>query len=302
MNYAEFCQTLFDSLSQRFPGNAIIKLIHSAAADPAGADLLRVKISEKTETLHFSLRSYYGTYLKKRRIEPILRDIEYACVDSMLHQAFDGDLLPPFSSGAGRLALHLVPAVRNPSFLACHPHRVIHDIALVYALCYDEPCPHIRYVDYSLMKRWKIRQEELHRSALLSSPAREAPLLLSCREMILLSGRLPRGVLREETGSSPCYVLSSRSLHGGAAALFYPGVLQELLHIFGDFCFCFPSRNEAVLWPKDRPPHRNAPKAAPVPENLPSEYLSHTVYCCDRLPQDFPLRPYFYLDKGLSFR
>lgn len=127
------------------------------------------------------------------------------------------------------LVVELYDSSRNISFLKKYVHRQIEDLALVPKIILDERnddltvCP----VLHKYMNRCHITEKELIDIAIQNS----------CRLR-------PADILILEPG---CYAITNRQECYGAAAIFYPGILDELYQVIGKFYILPISIHQCVV-------------------------------------------------------
>lgn len=127
------------------------------------------------------------------------------------------------------LVVELYDSSRNISFLKKYVHRQIEDLALVPKIILDERnddltmCP----VLHKYMNRCHITEKELIDMAIQNS----------CRLR-------PADILILEPG---CYAITNRQECYGAAAIFYPGILDELYQVIGKFYILPISIHQCVV-------------------------------------------------------
>lgn len=172
-----------------------------------------------------------------------------------------------------RLLVLLVNRQRNARLLEHAPHRVMEDLAQVYAL--QEDRLRFTYVTEEMAAEAGYSEEQLHQIALREMPRHVTALLFPLAQ----TSDMPR-MLSEEL---PFYVLTNTEQFYGASSILYPGMLAYLrMRMQTDFYILPASVHELLLVPKEEPytPDRLTKLLAEANRDIvkPQDQLSDHLY------------------------
>ena len=182
-----------------------------------------------------NLDELYDLYLKGVKLDEIMDGM--AKMALMRPPGDDGYMLmEDYEEVRKRLFIRLSHLKTNRSLLKTLPHRVTDDMALTYHVLSATNGRDMwsAMIDRALMESWNITEEQLHGDALNNSG-------------IILPPRL------EPVGDSDMAMLTNCFGIGGAAVLFYPGVLDMAAEKLGGDMYIIPSSvHEVFLLPAEQ--------------------------------------------------
>lgn len=188
-----------------------------------------------------------------------------------------------FDRAGRKLAFKLVNAEKNRELLRRVPHKMFHDLALLYYYTVQEPpfCGNaVILVDNQHMRQWETNPRELYQRACANTPVLFPSEIDSMQEV--MKGMLAQELARERKESAaagkeaaespyekdwmddlieqmaaqflvekiPMYVLTNRQKLNGAACMLYPGVLKQFAGKVGRDLYILPSSvHEVILVP-----------------------------------------------------
>ena len=143
---------------------------------------------------------------------------------------------------------------RNTELLQTVPCRIHGDIALIYQVsktARDETTMTVRITN-DMMKLYGLTEPQLYATAMENSQRLQK---VTCRPMGEVIGDLlgPGDAAAFDEGPARLYVLSTESLQFGAAALFYPGVIEKIGKNIPEGFYVLPSSvHEVLILPKNQ--------------------------------------------------
>lgn len=158
------------------------------------------------------------------------------------------------------LSVRLVNTKANQQMLAELPHREIEDLSLICVLRIplgDDLA--IRKVDYDMIRRWNISEEELCQTALENAQEKQEPVLQRVTvSMFEQVSEKPSGenllydqIEPEKLMSEPVFILSNKEKLYGASVIAYPESLNKVSQVFPQGFYIIPSSiHEAMIIPK----------------------------------------------------
>lgn len=185
-----------------------------------------------------------------------------------------------FDKAKEKLAFKLVHAEKNKELLKLIPHKVFHNLAIVFYYAVQEAPFYGKgaiLVHNTHMKQWGVDLEILYQTADENTPLLFPSIIENMQDVmrsILMDGfekdflqeegveeDLLKEVWEQEVGDTkmPMYVLTNKQKLFGAACILYPGVLKEFAKkINGDFYILPSSVHEVILVPADSDTDREA--------------------------------------------
>jgi len=152
------------------------------------------------------------------------------------------------------VTVRVIGVSRNTELLQDIPCRLHGDIALIYQVSMTAPDNTLMTVRITndLMDRYGITEPQLYDAAMENSQRMQK---VTCRPMGEVIGDL-MGLADDpivDEAPAKLYVLSTESLQFGAAALFYPGVIEKLGKNIPEGFYILPSSiHEVLILPKNQ--------------------------------------------------
>lgn len=178
-------------------------------------------------------------------LKKVMKDIVMNLLESK-GPDFDLDILKDYALAKDNLFMKLVNADENLETLSTIPHFVIEDLAITFHVMLKNNSDQVTSttVQNGMLPLWGIDKDTLVKDALLNSmstmPAKICPL----SEMLGLMGAMM-------AGDSPLVIVTNECTMHGAAALFYPGVLDRLVEkMHGNFYILPSSIHEVLVLPE----------------------------------------------------
>ncbi len=237
--------------------------------------------------------------------------------DAELEEKVDLSGFAEFDSAREKIAYKVISAEKNRKLLKEIPHKIVHNLAVVYFYTVQEAPFYgnaVVLINNHHMRQWKTNPEELFWIAERNSP-RLFPWSIDSMEEVMrgmLAEDLSRegnhedaGLVKENeqkdwtdeligqiaagftSGRLPMYVLTNRQKMNGAACMFYPGVLEDFGKKLGRDFYLLPSSvHEVILVPADETVSKEALWEIVTDINrtqvAEEEILADSVYYYDR--------------------
>ena len=264
---------------------------------------------------------FYSGDMTRKQTEEIALSILQEFRGAELTEEVDLSDFIAFERAGEKLAFKLVNAEKNRELLRRVPHRLFHDLAVLYYYTVQEPPFYGKaaiLVDNQHMRQWGTTPRELYRRAYVNTPALFPADIDSMQEVMkgMLAQELAQGRKAPEAGSPgegvkgnpqedwmeeligqmaaeflvekiPMYVLTNRQKLNGAACLLYPGVLGQFAAKVGKDLYLLPSSvHEIILGPVGEHIDPEALRDIVTDINrtqvAADEVLSDSIYCYSR--------------------
>ena len=153
-----------------------------------------------------------------------------------------------------KVTIRVIGVSRNTELLKDVPCRLFGDIALIYQVSVKAPDDTLMTVRITnnLMEQYGISEPQLYDTAMENSQRLQK---VTCRPMGEVIGDLlgPMDDPIIDEAPAKLYVLSNESLQFGAAALFYPGVIEKIGKNIPEGFYILPSSiHEVLILPKNQ--------------------------------------------------
>ena len=187
------------------------------------------------------------------------------------------------------LFVDVVGTKRNQEMLSDAPHTDFEDLSMVYRIRVPVGEDSFRsvLVTNSMMEKFGVDKEQLHQDALENAQQIRPAAVRSMGSVLGMLGAPPGG-------DSSLLVLTTEDMFKGAAALFYPDMMQSCSRMLKQDYFILPSSVHEVLLLPDNGEMRAAELQQMVSEINrtvvdPSEQLTDSVYHYDAGERIFEL-------------
>lgn len=243
----------------------------------------------------FYLDEEFAAYQYGAPLEEFAKDVVQTYL-GQVSQTIEPDIkrstaAPAFHNLEDKLCLRLVEIKRNQEYLLDKPYF---DVGNGLALLCDitggsKDTPWRAVVDNRIMESNGYDKDKLFQTAVRSAANVDPPVMMSLLDCIFSGGNgkdlLPNSC--ELPANAPGYIITCRSKRYGAAALFYPGVMERAAEILGEGYAVIPSSlHEVILIPDSRNTPVKELQSMISDGNktvvTPAEVLSDNVYAYDR--------------------
>ena len=197
------------------------------------------------------LEMFYDILEDENSFPQVLRAMAEVAVMRPPSEGFS--MIGNYAEARDRLIVRVMNAERNKELLEDLPHRIVGDIALTYHIMLPAPDGSAGCVAVTsgMMKDFGVGWEELERDALTSSakmlPMRLTTLGSMVRDLQRMAGGPEDAEPEERDGP---LVLTTMGMLNGAAAIFYPGVADQIADAIKGNYYVLPSSvRELIIIP-----------------------------------------------------
>ncbi|MBD5464053.1 MAG: hypothetical protein HDR24_13540 [Lachnospiraceae bacterium] len=272
MEFTSFTQSILKELRRKLGDNYSVFSHHVKKNN--GVELTGIVAKRKgcNTSPTFYINDLYRSDITKEEIRKI-SDMLY---DHFQAVEFEDDLdlsqFIEFDKAKEKLAFKLVHAEKNKELLKQVPHKLFHNLAIVFYYTVQEAPFYGKgaiLVHDSHMKHWEVGPDTLYQTAFRNTPVLFPSIIENMQEVmrsILMDGIENDGLCGKETEElldevcmqeltqtkMPMYVLTNKQKLYGAACMLYPGVLKTFAEkIQRDFYILPSSIHEVILVPAD---------------------------------------------------
>lgn len=203
------------------------------------------------------LEAFYLEYQDGKDYEDVLEHIAEVIVEHSPKEQFDVSNLTDLDKVRNRIIPRLINAKRNEEYLIDKPHRLVEDLAVVYAVNIggDETGIMSAPVTYSMIESYGITPEELDKIAMYNLD-KVLVSFKSMRETLIevykehYGEDIPEYMLPPEETVPDMYVLTNASKLNGATMILNKVVMDTVLNRVGRDVVIIPSSvHEVIILP-----------------------------------------------------
>ncbi len=160
---------------------------------------------------------------------------------------FDVAAITDYEQTKSKLFVEVVGAERNAAMLEKLPHIKVEDMAMVYRIQVSEHNGEMAstLVSNQLMDAMGVTPEQLHQDALANSAEMRPAKVQKLSEMLAEMMEMPVEMVEDST--PPLLVVTTEDKLKGAAAMFYPDMMDDISKELGGDFFILPSSIHEVL-------------------------------------------------------
>ena len=256
MSYEEFKAWAADEIRAWLPpeyADADVS-IHRMEKLGLAYDGMTVVRSGQRAAAAVNLTAFYDMYQEGRTAGDIIH--EMADVAVMQAPQMEYSVFSDYEAVKDRLFIRVTNKETNADVLAGMPHKEVEDLAITYHVLvnHDQNGIASAPVTDDLLRHYGVTAEQLHEDAIANSQ-RMLPAQLDSMQNMLFGMMTPGAsdTLRDEPyPGSTMLVLTNNVQLNGAAALFYPGVMDQAAErLGGNFIVLPSSTHEVIMIPAD---------------------------------------------------
>lgn len=201
-----------------------------------------------------NLTAFYDMYQEGKTTGDIIH--EMADVAVMQAPQMEYSVFSDYEAAKDHLFIRVANKEANADVLAGMPHKEVEDLAITYHVLvnHDQNGIASAPVTDDLLRHYGVTAEQLHEDAIANSQ-RMLPAQLDSMQNMLFGMMTPEAsdTLRDEPyPGSTMLVLTNNVQLNGAAALFYPDVMDQAAErLGGDFIVLPSSTHEVIMIPAD---------------------------------------------------
>ena len=289
MSYEEFKTWVSDEIRAWLPpeyADADVS-IHRMEKLGLTYDGLTVTRSGQRAAAAVNLTAFYGMYEDGKATGDIIH--EMADIAVMQPPQMEYSVFSDYEAAKDRLFIRVTNKEVNADVLADMPHKEVEDLAITYHVLvnHDQSGIASAPITNDLLRHYGVTAEQLHEDAVANSQ-RMLPAQLDSMQNMLFGMMEPDAAdtLRDEPyPGSTMLVLTNNVQLNGAAALFYPGMMDQAAErLGGNFIVLPSSTHEVIMVPADGADFRSLEqmvKDINRSQVAPEERLSDHVYHYD---------------------
>ena len=256
MSYEEFKAWAADEIRAWLPpeyADADVS-IHRMEKLGLAYDGMTVVRSGQRAAAAVNLTAFYDMYQEGKTTGDIIH--EMADVAVMQAPQMEYSVFSDYEAAKDYLFIRVANKEANADVLAGMPHKEVEDLAITYHVLvnHDQNGIASAPVTDDLLRHYGVTAEQLHEDAIANSQ-RMLPAQLDSMQNMLFGMMTPEAsdTLRDEPyPGSTMLVLTNNVQLNGAAALFYPGVMDQAAErLGGDFIVLPSSTHEVIMIPAD---------------------------------------------------
>lgn len=256
MSYEEFKAWAADEIRAWLPpeyADADVS-IHRMEKLGLAYDGMTVVRSGQRAAAAVNLTAFYDMYQEGKTTGDIIH--EMADVAVMQAPQMEYSVFSDYEAAKDHLFVRVANKEANADVLAGMPHKEVEDLAITYHVLvnHDQNGIASAPVTDDLLRHYGVTAEQLHEDAIANSQ-RMLPAQLDSMQNMLFGMMTPEAsdTLRDEPyPGSTMLVLTNNVQLNGAAALFYPGVMDQAAErLGGDFIVLPSSTHEVIMIPAD---------------------------------------------------
>lgn len=256
MSYEEFKAWAADEIRAWLPpeyADADVS-IHRMEKLGLAYDGMTVVRSGQRAAAAVNLTAFYDMYQEGKTTGDIIH--EMADVAVMQAPQMEYSVFSDYEAAKDHLFIRVANKETNADVLAGMPHKEVEDLAITYHVLVNRDQNGIASapVTDDLLRHYGVTAEQLHEDAIANSQ-RMLPAQLDSMQNMLFGMMTPEAsdTLRDEPyPGSTMLVLTNNVQLNGAAALFYPGVMDQAAErLGGDFIVLPSSTHEVIMIPAD---------------------------------------------------
>ena len=195
----------------------------------------------------YYVEDFYDAYKEGKTVRNLSQDAVRNACHYIQHPPVLPDISPGIFKAPSLLRVRLINKSKNRDYLANVPHIDACGLALIAEIRFGE---YRAVITDELLDQMDMSKEELFETALDNSSSYDRATLFDLSEVFQSATGECENLLESSTTAplpASLYVLSNEDSFFGAAALFYPGMLERLTILMGGAFYVLPSSIHEVL-------------------------------------------------------
>ncbi|MCR5033134.1 MAG: DUF5688 family protein [Lachnospiraceae bacterium] len=252
MNFDEFKEQLRDGVCMRMGADVTVCLQETEKNNEVKRWGLMIRTKDCAVSPVFYLEEMYRRCSEgESTIEQLSGEIADTYLREMEDKKkLDVSFFKDYEKVRKGLVIKAVGSSRNPEILQIAPHKEQQNLSLLVYYLFQEGTMENGsiLIRNEHLKLWNITKEQLFEDAEKASPKNLPGAILSMESMMEEMGHPFSWNEEEKKGAfDPMYILSNDRKLFGAAAMFYPGVLESFSERLGLSFYILPSSVHEVL-------------------------------------------------------
>ena len=291
MNYDEFKKEVEAVIKDYLPDEFKDAKVSVAQVSKIGMtyDSLTVRPEGQLASPAANLNAFFEDYENGQPFDEVMDRISDVIQTEAPEQMKNMSWLLDYDQAKDHLFIRVSNAEKNEELLDKAPHKIVDDLVITCHIAVDQTPNGMAstVVNNDLMSHYGIDEKQLFEDAMAMSP--EVMPVKMDTMLNVISGMMPDAVsedmmMDQDFPGSQMMIVSNTAMVNGAAAIFYPGVMDEISEkLGGDFVMLPSSTNEVIIVP-DMGDYKNLEsRVKDINETSvdPKEQLSDHVYHYD---------------------
>lgn len=247
MEIKEFAEEVRERLTGKIEGISEIEIKQVLKNNSVTLWALLFKDEKSNITPTIYLEPFYARYEEDTEMDDIVRMISNSYRESRINQQVDFAFFKDWETIKSRVAYRLINHGRNEELLKQIPHKEVLDLAKVYYVVVQE-CGGSILIYNTHLEMWGVDAEELDALAEENTPSLCPVCVKSMWDVV----EEMMGELRteKENVATDMLIMSNPSKVHGAAAILYPGSMEQMADRLQSNFYILPSSiHETIILP-----------------------------------------------------
>ena len=257
MNYDEFKKEVEAVIKDYLPDEFKDAKVSVAQVSKIGMtyDSLTVRPEGQLASPAANLNAFFEDYENGQPFDEVMDRISDVIQTEAPEQMKNMSWLLDYDQAKDHLFIRVSNAEKNEELLDKAPHKIVDDLVITCHIAVDQTPNGMAstVVNNDLMSHYGIDEKQLFEDAMAMSP--EVMPVKMDTMLNVISGMMPDAVsedmmMDQDFPGSQMMIVSNTAMVNGAAAIFYPGVMDEISEkLGGDFVMLPSSTNEVIIVP-----------------------------------------------------
>ena len=258
MSFGQFVDTVQEQIKSYLPEAYRDAEVHTAEFQKLNDNYVGMTVRQDGQMIaaNINLNAQYDQYIRTGDMDRIFHTI---AEQVKLQPEIQMDWLRDYEKVKDRLFIRVSDAQANKDYIANLPHKTVDGLAVTYHIAMNgmEGANASVAVTNQMMEEYGVTREQLHTDALANAkemlPARYTSMAAMMMGLAAEAG-FDQDMMEEAPPGVPMLmVLTNDKGLNGAAAMFYPGQLDQVADGFHSDFFVLPSSvHEVLILPDDK--------------------------------------------------
>lgn len=254
MNYQMFKNEVAEIIKDYLPGEYRDATVSIATVNEIGMthDSLTVRPEGQMISPAANLNAFFEEYENGRSFESVMDEMADVLQIKAPEMMKDMNWLLDYEKVKEHLFIRVSNAAKNENLISSAPHKKVDDLIITCHIAVDSTDHGMAstIVNNDLLEHYGVSEKDLFEDAMKSAP-KILPVKIDTMFNVI-SGMFP-SALDDEIPSEDSFpgkdmiIVSNRTNRNGAAALFYPGVMEQLAEKLGGNYVVLPSSIHEVI-------------------------------------------------------
>lgn len=252
--YEQFQQKIIAELKQQLLDVESIDIHNVLKNNDSKWCGITIKTQKSNVSPIIYLDDFYDEYKSGNTIENIVQEIINMYKETPDRNKVIKNLKFGYDEIKGKIRCRIINTRMNKELLEIVPHKNIMDVSFVYYIEFDKDENHSisSIVKSSLLEKWKINKEELHKIAYENTVNAYPAYMYRISDAINGVNIKEKDMLRNGmVEKDMMYVLTNESNMHGSVCIFYPDMAEHIGEVLqDDYCVIPSSIHEVLILPK----------------------------------------------------